>query len=229
VRKPFLLAALATSVALIVFVGMYASAQGPGAYPARQPATQAYSGSPIALVDVSYIFKEHLRFKSKMTDMAEDVKRAETNVKTRRDEVIRLAEQLRDLRAGTPDYKALEAEVAKRQADLSVAVQLQKKDFLQREAKIYYETYEEVLSAVDYFAKKNSIAMVLRFNGDPANMDDPQSVLQHINKPVVWYAQDRDITNLVLTDLNRPGPNPSSNPINNRIGVNPAPYTPRTN
>jgi len=228
VRKPFLLAALAASVALIVLVGMYASAQVPGQYATRQPAAPSYSGVPVALVDISYIFKEHLRFKSKMNEMKTDVERAEADVKNTRTTIMRLAEQLQDLRAGSPEYKSLEEELAKRQADLSVAVQLQKKEFLQREAKIYYQTYQEVLYEVDNYAKHNGIAMVLRFNGDPVDMDVPQSVLTHINKPVVWYAQDRDITKVVLDQLNR---TPVGTPDPNaRIGVNPTRpgvYTPQ--
>ncbi|MEE8450621.1 MAG: OmpH family outer membrane protein [Thermoguttaceae bacterium] len=216
-RKPFLLAALAASVTLIVLVGMYASAQGPGPLPARQPVRPAYSGSPIALVDVSYIFKEHLRFKTKMTEMKADVERAEADVKEIRTTIMRLAEQLQLLRIGSPDYKALDEEITKRQADLAVRVQMQKKEFLRREAKIYYQTYQEVLYTVDNYAKNNGISMVLRFNGDPVDMEVPQSVLQHINKPVVWYAQDRDITKVVLDQLNR---TPVVDP-NARMGVNP--------
>lgn len=203
-RKPFLLATLAASVALIVLVGMYASAQ----MPARPPARPAYGGSPVALIDVSRVFKEHVRFKAHMNQMKADVERAESEVKSMRTSMMQLARKLEDWRSGSPEYKGLEEEITQRQADLAVRVQLQKKDFLQREAKIYYQTYQEVLYEVDNFAKHNGISMVLRFNGDSVNMAVPQSVLQHINKPVVWYARDRDITNLVLDRLNGPVRNP---------------------
>ncbi len=36
-------------------------------------------------------------------------------------------------------------------------------------------------------AKQNGIDMVLRFNSEPVDVDKPDSVLQFINKPVVWY------------------------------------------
>ena len=221
-RKPYLWAALAASVASIVLVSIYAPAQTPG----RQPVRPAYNAAPVALVDISYIFKKHLRFKAKMEQMKADVVRAEEDVKTQRTMIIRLAEQLRELRSGTPDYKSLDEEITKRQADLSVRVNLQKKEFLQNEAKIYHDTYQEVLYEVDHFAKANGIAMVLRFNGDPVDIDEPQSVLTHINKPVVWYSQDRDITKVVLDKLNRRGP--AANP---RVSENPTRpgVFPRTN
>ena len=43
--------------------------------------------------------------------------------------------------------------------------------------------------------------MVLRFNGDPVDVDKPDSVLSYINKPVVWYDKSRDITPIILDSL----------------------------
>lgn len=175
----------------------------------------AQSGSPatgpkkIALLDVSYIFKHHTRFKGMMEDMKRDVGRAESSVKAERDAVVKLAESLQDFRKGTPDYKAMEEDLAKRQADLSVKVRLQKNEFLQREARIYHNVYQEISQATDYYSKQHGIDMVLRFNGDPVDVDRPDSVLSHINKPVVWYSEGMDITPYVLQELNRTA-NPSA-------------------
>lgn len=208
-RKPFLLAALAVSVALVVLVGMDTSAQGPGQIPARQPVRPAYSGSPIALVDVSYIFEHHRRFKANMDLMKADVKRAETEVVEARKRMMGYVGQLKQLKPGSLEYKSLEKTIAEDQTAIALSVKQQRDDFLQHEAKIFHQTYQEVVYEVDYFAKSNGIALVLRFNGGKANMDIPESVLRHINKPVVWYAQDRDITKFVLDRLNGTSPNPA--------------------
>ena len=42
-----------------------------------------------------------------------------------------------------------------------------RKDFLEREAKVYYQTYLEVVDVVKYYAKRQNIGLVLRFNGEP--------------------------------------------------------------
>ena len=89
-----------------------------------------------------------------MEDMKADVERAESQVKTERDAISKLAERLaatstRERR----EYKEMEEELAKRQADLAVAGQLQKNEFLQREAKIYHNVYQEILQATDYFCQ----------------------------------------------------------------------------
>lgn len=179
---------------------------------AQGPAAPSTTGPRMALLDVSKIFKNHQRFKGMMEDMKADVERAEAQVKTGRETIIKMAERLREFRKGTPDYKQMEETLAKRQAELAVQVQLQKTDFLQREAKIYHAVYQEIWQATDYFCKQNRIDMVLRFNGAQVDVESPESVLTHINKPVVWYDRGLDITDAILQDLNRTAINP--NPSN---------------
>jgi Skp family chaperone for outer membrane proteins len=183
---------------------------------AQPPAGQSAGGPRLALLDVNRIFKSHQRFKAMMEDMKADVERAEAQVKTDREKISKLAEQLQEFRKGTPDYKQLEEELAKRGADLQVQVQLQKSAFLQQEAKIYHNVYREILEATDYFCKANRIDMVLKFNGEAVDADRPDSVLAFINKPVVWYAPDLDITENILRELNRTAINPG--PAANRGG-----------
>jgi Skp family chaperone for outer membrane proteins len=195
VKKSHLLAALAIVLSFFA-LGRVALAQAPAARPAA-------AQQSIALIDVSYIFKNHVRFKGQMEDMKADVERAEQQVKTERDAIQKLGERLQDYRKGTPDYKQLEEELAKRQADLSVMVTLQKNEFLQREAKIYHNVYQEIFQATNYYAKQNGYDIVLRFNGDQVDAERPDSVLSFINKPVVWYRDQLDITPMVLAELNR--------------------------
>lgn len=178
---------------------------------AQQPANAniaPQAGGQIALLDISYIFKNHARFKAMMTDMQHDVDAAEASVKKDRDSLKKLAESLEQYRSGSPEYQQLEQELAKKQADLQVQVQLQKKNFLQQEAKIYHSVYVEIMDVVNAYASRSGLAMVMRFNGDPVSIDNPQDVLRDINKPIVWYPKDHDITPYILEQLNRNDLNP---------------------
>jgi len=201
---------MAVTAVLLSFslIGSQAVAQG---VPARQPvAMQPGSAPNIALLDVSYIFKNHPRFKAMMEEMKSDVEQAETNVNKERDTLRKLVEQLDTFRKGSPDYKAMEEEIARKEADLTVKVQLQRKDFLQREARIYHTVYQEISQEVDYYCANKGIDMVLRFNGDPVDVDKPDSVLSYINKPVVWYDKSRDITPIILDALIKRGGAPAA-------------------
>lgn len=171
---------------------------------------QPVAGPRLALIDVTRIFKNHIRFKGMMGDMKDDVKKAENWVKGERIAIGKLAERLQGFNKGTPDYKAMEEEVARRQADVSVKVQLQRNEFLQREAKIYYNVYQEIWQATDYFARQHNIDMVLRFNGGQVDSAKPDEVLSDINKQVVWYNRGLDITDAILAELNRTAINPGA-------------------
>jgi Skp family chaperone for outer membrane proteins len=114
-----------------------------------------------------------------------------------------MIKQLKETDTGSQTYKGLEAQIAKRRADLQVQMQLQQKEFLQKEAKIYHDTYKALQSEVQYFAGQNSIDLVLWFNGEPVDPDQPRSILQEINKPVVYYAPDLDITKIISDRLNQ--------------------------
>jgi Skp family chaperone for outer membrane proteins len=171
----------------------------PVAAPAARAATPA---SHVAVIDVGYIFKNHNRFKSAMDKMKDEVLAAENALKAERDRINGLMEQLKGFNVGTPEYKKLEAEVAKAQGDFSVNAQLQKKDFMDREAKVYFQVYSEVERAVSQFARDNGIAVVHRFDGDPVDSTDRNRILGSITKPIVYYDPQIDITPDVLRMLN---------------------------
>jgi Skp family chaperone for outer membrane proteins len=206
VRRLIILSAVATaSLAAAAMIFSDASAQAP-----RHAASQSGSPGRIALVDIQYIFKHHPRFKQQMEQMRKDVESAEAEVQKRTGEIRQRAQQLEQYK-GTRDFKMMEQEIADLEAKLAVDVRMQKREFLQREAKIYHNTYREILQAVDYFCRQNGIAMVMRFNGDPADTENPQEVLRDINKPIVWHQNSLDITPRVLEDIDR-GSGAAANP-----------------
>ena len=170
---------------------------------------QPTAGPRLALIDVTRIVKNHERFKQQMAEMKRDVQAAEDKIQKERDDIKRQAtEVLPALNKGSQQYQTLEEQLANRQAQLAVEMNRMKNDFLQREATIYYNVYQEILQATGYFCKQNRIDMVLRFNGDPVDVQHPDSVLAFITKPVVWYDPGLDITDVILQDVNRPVVNP---------------------
>ena len=189
--KPQFLAATAACLLVIGFAVFPTAAQGP-----------PRGGNGVALLDISYIFKNHIRFKAQMADMRADVQQAEVRVKKERETIRKLMEQLNEYPAGSVEYKQMEEHVTKRTAELQVQLQLERKEFLHREAKIYHNVYQEIQQEVNYYASNTGIAAVLRFNGDPVNKEKPDDVLRDINKPVIWFSQGMDITPAILSRLN---------------------------
>ena len=91
---------------------------------------------------------------------------------------------------------------------MTVKVQIQGKQFQQRQAKIYYNVYQEIWQATDYFCKQHGIDVVLQVKGDAVDPEVAESVIPFINKQVVWFAPDLEITDQILADLNKTAINP---------------------
>lgn len=199
--------ALIALVAALVTPLVRAQAPGqPAVRPMTQPAASgSASASPathVAVIDVGYIFKNHNRFKAAMEKMKDEVMAAENALKAERDRINVLMEQLKNFNVGTPEHRKLEAEVAKAQGDFNVNAQLQKKDFMDREAKVYLQVYNEIERAVSQFARDNKIAVVHRFDGEPVDDADRNRILGSITKPIVYYDPQVDITPDILRMLN---------------------------
>jgi Skp family chaperone for outer membrane proteins len=156
----------------------------------------------IAVVDISAIFKRHARFKATMESMKKEMENIEIKLKAERDKITAAEQQRNTFQPGSPDYKQADEAVARMMAEFQLEMGRLRKDFMDREAKVYYQTYKEVVDMVNYYAKRQGIGLVLRFSGEEIDANRREDVLREINKPVVM--QDSiDITGDILALLNR--------------------------
>jgi Skp family chaperone for outer membrane proteins len=158
-------------------------------------------GAPVVVIDVSYIFKHHVRFKEAQDAMKKEVEQYEESIRIERENITKMAESLKAFAPESPDYKRQEEIIAEKTSKLQLDTARARKDFLTREAKLYYDTYQEVSNHVANFARQNNISLVLRFSSEPIEPDDRNSVLQGINRAVV-YQNQLNITGHVLKEIN---------------------------
>jgi len=215
VRRPPLCATFVAGLFAVTISAVSAFAQLPGApaggplvpRPAAPPAAApapAPAGTSVVLIDVAYVFKNHVRFNAKMNEIKQAIEQYDAFVREETKKLATTKEKLAQFNQSTPEYKRLEEEGARQSSELQIKVQLKRKEFLEQEAKLYYDTYREVEQTVTVFAQRNRISLVLRFTGDEIKPDDRNSILQGVNRPVV-YQQGLDITEHILSLLNPPG------------------------
>lgn len=159
----------------------------------------------VAIIDLSYIFKNHKRFDAMKDQLRTTVEAEEEKLKAERENIGKLAEQLKGFQPGTDNYKQLEEQLATRSAKLQADVNLRKKQFLEEEARMYFNVYREILAETKYFAQQQGYSLVLRFNGeeiDPSQVN-PQEVLRGLNRAVVYSHPNIDITPHILRSLNQ--------------------------
>ncbi len=148
----------------------------------------------VALVDLGYLFKNHPRFQAELEAMKNEVEQREGELRATRDRLNTLRQDQTKFTVGSSEYKQLDQQIATTTADLQARAALLRKDFLQREAAIYHRAYEEVASEIKTFCEPRGIYLVLQFNGDSIDVNDPQAVMKELTKPVVYHHQGIDIT-----------------------------------
>ena len=193
--KPLLQVAAAT-VALLSVVGFSTPVQ------AQNAAGINAQKHGIAVVDISYIFKNHKRHQAAIEAMKVEMTSTEATLKADSEKIRQMEEQRNAYNTGSPEYKQLDEELARNIAEFKLKMDRLRKDFMEREAKIYYQAYLEVSDAVKTYAERNDIGLVMRFNGDKIDGTRREDVLREINKTVV-FENRIDITPDILALVNR--------------------------
>ncbi len=212
----------AAAAILVTLYGLSATAWGQAAPATARPAAAPPAAAPpaagaelagtrVAVIDIALIFKHHDRFNGQMGDIKRDIEQFEAYVRDQQNSMKAKAEELKNYNATSPEYRAKETELARLQADLQIKIGQERKKFLEREAGVYYHIYKEIESSVATFATRARIGLVLRFNSEEMKADDRASVLQGVNKAVV-FEQGLDITPFIIADLNRRPYNPNDKP-----------------
>jgi Skp family chaperone for outer membrane proteins len=228
VRAAYVAAILTTSLLSSAALGQAV----PGARtPVAAPAAAPPAGTNVAVIDIAFIFKNHNKFKGQMEGMKGQIEQFEQSLKKDQADFEKRREQLQAYKPSSPEFKALEEQLAKLSSELQVKMQLKRKEFLEQEAKIYFAVYNEIVERVASFADRNRIGLVLRYNSDEMDAQDRGSVLQGVNRPVV-FQRNLDITDIILQACNAgtTAPATTTRPLGTatRPGSNTlAPSTPR--
>jgi Skp family chaperone for outer membrane proteins len=189
----------AATVALLSLVGTSAQAQSPHSANAQKHG--------IAVVDMSYVFKNHKRHQAAVEQIKAEMTATEGELKADSEKIRQMEEQRNTFNPGAPEYKQIDEELARNIAEFKLKMDRLRKGFMEREAKAYYDAYLEINGSVMQYATSNNIVLVLRYNGDKPDPNRREDVLREINKSVVF--QNRiDITPDVLALLNGGGQAP---------------------
>lgn len=166
---------------------------------------QANSSVPIVVVDLSKVFEEHPTFAAQMTQIKSAVKTSEAEFQQRGQDIQARAQKLKTLPPTGAEFKQLESETALLQAQIQADMTLKRKDFLEQEARAYYNAYLQVKQEIKVFAESNRIGLVLRFSSEQIDPANRQSVLQGVNQPILYNQGSLDITNYIVERVVRAG------------------------
>jgi len=165
-------------------------------------AAQTSAGHQIAIVDMGEIFTNCVRYKTAIEGMKAQTLQLEAQFKADYENMKKMAEELKALQPGSPDYRTRESALGKMELDFKFKQAQARKDFEERINSVQFSLYREIDAVVKQIAVANNIALVMRHNTSEVKGNDPQQVLRAINQSVVYYNPGLDITRLVLSKLN---------------------------
>jgi Skp family chaperone for outer membrane proteins len=173
--------------AMILFLGGWAIFAQDSSKLAPRP-------TKIALIDVNSVIKQSKSHTQQMKALKKDADEFDEKMKEQQGLIAMMASPLKDLQKGTPEYAEIEEKVTRAAAQANLGAQRKKRDMVERESKTYLLTYLDLNDAVEKNAHENQIDIVLRFTGDPVDSNNPESILAGINRPIIWYDKNLDMT-----------------------------------
>ena len=169
--------------------------------PRSADAQENKSAGLVAVLDVAKVFKENQGFDSKMKAIKSEADTLKAQIQQQQDAIKNEAQQLSNYEPGSPDRNQLEATLEQKQTALRTKARQAEADLLNREAKIYYDTYQEMQNVVAGLASQHGISLVLRFDSTAIDPTNRPEVIKGVNRAVVFHRR-LDLTSMVIGKMN---------------------------
>jgi len=184
------------------------------------PPAAPTAGQRIAVVDVARIFKNHRRFNQELELLKKDAETFQAMIRSEQEKLQTRVDAARAEDPSSATFRAAESELTTAMGALQVSQRQKGRDLAEKEARLYFNTYLEVSNAIASYADNSGINLVLKFNSEPIDPQNPKSILEGVNREVMLQV-NRDITDLIIAQVNagqaapatatRPQPAPAPN------------------
>ena len=171
--------------AVVAFSASFASAQEAGR---------------VAILDVAKVFKDNASFDAKVNAIKNEAEKLKQQITAEQDRIKAEVMKLRDMEAGA-QRNQMEADLEQQHTRLRTTTRQNEAELLNREARVYFETYREMQSVVEAMSKEYGLSLVLRFDSESIDPNNRNEVIKGVNRAVVFHRQ-LDLTKLVSEQLN---------------------------
>ena len=185
VRSTIIKSVIFTVAAVVAFSVSIASAQEAGR---------------VAILDVAKVFKENKAFDRKVNEIKELADQLKKQITAEQDRIKTAVMKLREMDPG-PERNQLEANLEQQHTALRTKTRQNEAELLNREAKVYFDTYREMQAVVEAVAQANKISLVLRFDSESIDPNNRNEVIKGVNRAVVFHRK-LDLTEFISNELN---------------------------
>lgn len=164
--------------------------------------TVAPSAMLIGTIDMEAVLKGYEKAKALEEKVAADIQEERKKLIQMQAEMKQLADQASRFAQNSPDAKKYMNQAMEIEVKLKANEQKLKAEFAMRWADTSASLYEEIQRFAAAVAKKHGMSMVVRIMPPPAQGQDPDSVMNGMQRNVVYADPALDISNEVINYLN---------------------------
>jgi Skp family chaperone for outer membrane proteins len=196
---------IVSAFAIALLAGVLSVTRDAWSEPGSDAAKESQTDKPhkVGLIDMAFVFKKYRKFEMLREELKAKINKSEDEAKAMQAEMGDLQKKMKEFTEGTPEFTKIEKDLVQRMAGFEGFKRQMSREFLKEESQIYLQIYNEVSSAVEYYSKKNDYTLVMRFNKDELESENPQQMLQNMNRQVVYHREEDDITQKILDLLNK--------------------------
>ena len=157
----------------------------------------------VGLIDMARVFKEYKKFEALREELKAEITQSDQQAKVLAAKIQRVVEEMKTYKSDNQAFIDLEKQQAQFTAEFNAFRGAERQKFMRREAQIYKTIYLEAVDVVKIAAEYLDYTLVIRFNGAKLDSTDPKTLIQSLNRQVVYFRPKDDITDSVIDYLNR--------------------------
>lgn len=162
----------------------------------------------VGLVDMAHVFSNYEKLKVMRESLQKEFESSDDKVKGLQEQLKAIAEELKGgtIAKGSEQWTQKEQEATSIQAQLQAEAKNLQREFIRKEVAMYKEVHAEVQQYVTMYAEAYKYTLILRYQRDAESTEaaeDPNAVMNKINQLVVYHQPADDITDKLLTALNK--------------------------
>lgn len=192
----------ATAVMFMIGLG-WALGNAWGQAPAKANGANDTTPHKVGLIDMAYLFSKYKKFSMLREDLRAEIEQADGSLKKQLEEIKNLQGQMKELAPNSAKFVANEKKITELAASAEAERKNLQRKFMREETKVYQTVYREVVDAVNKYSEIYKYTLIIRYSREDAESDDPQKVMQSLQRQVVYSRPEDDITDAVLRYLNK--------------------------
>lgn len=177
-------------------------------FPGFCPQVAAQPG--VVIVDIKALFKAHPLFNQQLEMLRQSAETHQAESIAAQQQLSRKAELLNQYDRQSIEFREAEATLAREGAAMEVELRNKMFNLVKAEAKLHYDTYQQINQIVAEYCQQQELSLVLRHSPIEMSPSNPESVMQGVNSPIIFCRPSRDITDEIRALLQRESQNANS-------------------